>query len=203
MEPGKAYPAVLTKPTYTLLLEGGQPLGWIDYRLLAVRHEGDDCLSQQDGREITDYTTLCLMTPKFEIHGYTDSEFTEPLNTISPLSNLVVLRQSANSYFTAYGHAGPSFLVKKAEVSLHGNCNFIPTLAEATVDTALYSSPPDQGGSIVYDLTAGEPIFIQDKTKVGAAPPGTGGSGYWLLARRHSWSEDINGWIWSEHMAYK
>ena len=55
MEPGKPYPAVITKPTYTLLLENGEPLGWIDYRSLAVNHDGKECLTEQDQREITDF----------------------------------------------------------------------------------------------------------------------------------------------------
>ena len=203
MEPGKPYPAVLTKPTYTLLLDNGQPLGWIDYRLIAVTHEGNDCLSQQDERAITDFSNLCFFTPNEEIFGYNDAEFTETMNTLKPPASFVVLRQSENAYFTAYGSSGPSFLVKKDEVYLHGNCQSIPTLAEVTEDTSIYSNLPDQGGSIVYHLVAGEFIFTQSQTKQGPPPPGVEGTGSWILSRRHSWSEDINGWVWLDHIKYK
>ena len=203
MEPGKPYPAVLTKPTYTLLLEEGQPLGWVDYRLIAVTHDGDDCLSHQDDREITDFTNLCFFTPKTEIYGYSDSEFTEPMHDLYPSTSFIVLNQSNDSYFTAYGSSGPSFVVKKEEVYLHGNCAVIPTLARAVVETPLYSEPPDQGGTIIYTLSIDEPIYTQSKSVSGSPPPGVDGTGYWTLVRRHSWSEDINGWVWLDHIEYK
>jgi hypothetical protein len=203
MEPGKPYQASLTKPTYTLLLEDGQPLGWIDYRWLSVTHEGNDCLVQQDTREITDFKSLCFFSPLTEISGYSDSSFEEALHTLNPSISMVVLNQREDTYFTSYGSSGPSFVVKKEEVYLHGNCDNIPTLAESVVETSLYTLPPDQGGSVIYSLAVGEPIFIQSKTQNGSPPPGVEGSGYWILARRHSWSEDINGWVWSAHIVYK
>jgi hypothetical protein len=116
---------------------------------------------------------------------------------------MVVLNQSDDTFFTTYGSSGPSFVVKKEEVYLHGNCDDIPTLAKAVVETSLYTQPPDQGGSIVYTLKIAEAIYIQSQTKQGPPPPGVDGSGHWILARRHSWSEDINGWVWSEHIGYK
>jgi hypothetical protein len=203
MEPGKQYQATLTKPTYTLLLEDDQPLGWIDYRLVNLTHQGIDCLVQQDDREITDFQSLCFFTPYKEISGYSDSSFEESLHSVNPSTSMIVLNQSEDAYFTAYGSSGPSFLVKKEEVYLHGKCDDIPTLAQASEETSLYDTPPDQGGSIVYTLNPGEPIYTQSKTKQGQPPPGVDGSGYWILSRRQSWSEDINGWVWSEHIAYK
>lgn len=202
MEPGKAYPAANTKPTFTLLFEDGQPLGWVDYRLLNVTHEGDECLTRQDDREITDFP-LCFFTPLEEIYGYADSEFNEPMHTLFPQTSFVLLRQSQQAYFTSYGSSGPSFLVKKEEVTIHGFCDNIPTLAKAIVETALYTDPPDQGGRIVYTLAVDESIFTQSQHKSGAPPPGAAGSGYWVLARRPSWSEDINGWVWSGHIEDK
>lgn len=202
MEPGKPYPAVLTKPTYTLLLEEGHPLGWVDYRLLTLNSDGDDCLVDQDEREVWDFP-LCFFTPLKEIDGYADSDFTQALHTLAPPSSFVVLNQSENSYFTAYGSSGPSFVVKKEEVYTHGNCDDIPTLAKASVETSLYSDLPDQGGSVVYSLAVDDSIFTQSQWKNGAPPPGEEGSGYWILARKHSWSEDINGWVWSGHIKQK
>jgi hypothetical protein len=203
MEPGKPYQAFLTKPTYTLLLEANHPVGWIDYRVIAVTHEGSDCLIQHDEREITDFQSLCFFTPLTEISGYTDSSLEESIHTLDPSNSMVVLNQSEDTYFTAYGSSGPSFLVKKDEVYLHGNCSDIPTLAKAVTETSLFSLPPDQGGSIVYTLQFDEAIYTQSQTKQGSPPPGAEGYGFWILARRHSWSEDINGWVWSEHIEYK
>jgi hypothetical protein len=202
MEPGKPYPAVLTKPTYTLLLEDGQPLGWVDYRLLALTSEGNDCLTKYDQRELWDFP-LCFFTPLTEINGYADSEFTEALHTLVPPTSLVVLYQSESYYFTAYGSSGPSFVVKKEEVTTHGKCDDIPTLAKATNETSLYSDLPDRGGSMIYTLAADESIFTQSQRRDGSPPPGAEGSGYWILARKHSWSEDINGWVWSGQIEYK
>ncbi len=203
MEPGKSYPAVLTKPTYTLLLENGEALGWIDYRWVTVSHSGADCLNRQDQREITDFPSLCFFTPLREIGGYADGEFKEQQFSLAPPASLVVLYQRSNGYFTAYGSSGPSFFVKSDEVSTHGNCSSIPTLAEAVVETSIFTLPPDQGGSIVYTLSAGESVFSQSKIKQGAPPAGAIGPGHWILVRRHSWAEDINGWMWSEHLKYK
>jgi hypothetical protein len=202
MEPGKAYPAVLTKPTYTLLLDGRQPLGWVDYRLLALTSEGGDCLTEYDEREVWDFP-LCFFTPLEEINGYSDAAFTNPMHTLSPPASFVVLNQSESYYFTAYGSSGPSFVVKKEEVFTHGNCDDIPTLAKATIETALYSDLPSQGGSVVYTLEVDESIYTQSQSKNGAPPPGVVGSGIWILARRPSWSEDINGWVWSGHIEKK
>lgn len=202
MEPGKPYPAVLTKPTYTLLLEDGQPLGWVDYRLLALTFQGSECLTAYDEREIYDFQ-LCFFTPLEEINGYSDSSFTTPMHTLSPTTSLVVLYQSERAYFTAYGSSGPSFIVKKEEVSIHGNCEDIPTLVRATRETSLYSDLPSLGGGVVYTLEEEESLFTQSQQKNGPPPPGVGGSGYWVLARKPSWTEDINGWVWSGHIEEK
>lgn len=202
MEPGKAYPAVLTKPTYTLLLDNSQPLGWVDYRLLALNSEGSECLAAYDEREIWDFP-LCFLTPLEEINGYSDSSFTTPMHSLSPSSSLVVLYQSEMAYFTAYGSAGPSFVVKKEEVYTHGNCDDIPTLVKAIMETSLYSDLPSLGGRVVYTLEVDESLFAQTNQKNGSPPPGTGGSGYWVLARKPSWTEDINGWVWSGHIENK
>jgi hypothetical protein len=202
MEPDKPYPAVITKPTYSLLVDNGEPLGWVDYRLIAVSLDGDDCLTRYDDREVWDFP-LCFFTPLGEIFGYADSKFEEPMHDLSPSSTLVVLYQSESTIFTAYGSSGPSFVVKRDEVYTHGNCDNIPTLARATSETSLYTEPPGQGGSIVYTLAVDEPIFLQSQQKNGGPPPGASGTGYWILARRHSWAEDINGWVWSGHIENK
>jgi len=202
MEPGKPYPAVLTRPTYSLLLEDGKPLGWVDYRLLALDTEGDECFTAYDEREIWDFP-LCFFTPLEEISGYTDAEFTEAMHTLSPQTSLVVLYQAESYYFTAYGSSGPSFVVKREEVTTHGNCEDIPTLAKAVTETSLYTDLPNQGGTVVYTLAVDEPVYTQSQRKNGPPPPGVEGSGYWILARRHSWSEDINGWVWSGHIEPK
>ncbi len=202
MEPGKSYPAVLTKPTYSLLLEGGQPLGWVDYRLLALTSEGSECLTTYDEREYWDFP-LCFFTPLEEINGYSDATFTNPMHTLSPTVSMVVLNQSETYYFTAYGSSGPSFVVKKEEVYTHGNCDDIPTLAKATRETSLYSDLPAYGGSVVYSLAVDESIYLQSQHKDGPPPPGVEGSGYWILARKPSWAEDINGWVWSGHIEEK
>jgi hypothetical protein len=202
MEPGKPYPAVLTKPTYSLLLENRQPLGWVDYRLLTVTLDGDDCLTEYDDREYWDFP-LCFFTPLGEIYGYSDRAFTNPMHTLSPQTSLVVLNQGSSHYFTAVGSSGPSFVVKKEEVYLHGNCEDIPTIARATTETSLYSDLPGLGGVIVYTLEFDESIYLQTQSKNGAPPPGVGGSGYWILVRKHSWSQDINGWVWSAHVEEK
>jgi hypothetical protein len=202
MEPGKPYPAVLTKPTYTMLLEKGQPLGWVDYRLLTLTHEGGDCLTNYDDREVWDFP-LCFFSPLQEINGYADSDFTEPLHTLYPQYSYVVLYQSERTIFSAYGSSGPSFVVKRDEVYTHGKCDDIPALAKATTETHLYSDLPDRGGTIVYTLGVDEPIFLQSQQKNAGPPPGVSGTGYWILARRHSWAEDINGWVWSGHIEAK
>jgi hypothetical protein len=202
MEPGKPYPAVLTKPTYTLLLEGGLPLGWIDYRITSLTSEGGDCLTKYDEREIWDFP-LCFITPLKTISGYSDSQFTTPLHTLAPPASFVLLYQAENHYFTAYGSSGPSFVVKKDEVFTHGNCENIPTLAKATTETSLYTDLPAEGGKIVYALAVDETIFLQSQEKDGPPPPGGEGSGSWILARKHSWSEDIYGWVWSEDIEKK
>ena len=202
MEPGKPYPAVLTKPTYTLLLEGGQPLGWVDYRLLALNSKGEECLTRHDEREIWDFP-LCFFTPQQEIKGYSDSTFTTPMHTLAPPASLVVLYQGKSYYFTSYGSSGPSFVVKKEEVSIHGNCEDIPTLAKAITETSIYTDLPSQGGGVVYTLGVEESIFTQSQQVSGPPPPGVGGSGYWVLARKPSWTEDINGWVWSGHIENK
>ena len=202
MEPGKAYQAVLTKPTYTLLLEGGQPLGWVDYRLVALTSEGKECLTAYDEREYWDFP-LCLFTPLEEIKGYSDSSFTTPMHTLAPPASLVVLYQGKSFYFTSYGSSGPSFVVKKEEVSIHGNCENIPTLAKATRETSLYNDLPSRGGVVIYSLKVDDSIFTQAQQINGPPPPGVGGSGYWVLARKPSWTEDINGWVWSGHVENK
>ncbi len=202
MEPGKPYPAVINKPTYSLLLEDGQPLGWVDYRYLAVDAEGEDCLTVYDQREITDFP-LCFFTPLKEISGYTDSSFSEPLHNLAPANSFVVLYQSSSAYFSAYGSSGPSFVVKKEQVETHGSCGNIPTLAFAAVETDLYSDLPDQGGSMVYSLAVEEPLFLQSRRRAGAPPQGAEREGEWILARRQSWAEDLNGWVWSGHVEEK
>jgi hypothetical protein len=202
MEPGKAYPAVLTKPTYTLLLEDRQPLGWVDYRMLALSSDGAECLYNYDEREYWDFP-LCFFTPLGEIFGYANSEFTDPMHTLSPPHFYVVLYQSESFIFTAYGHSGPSFVVKKEEVNIHGNCDDIPTLAKATTATSLYSDLPGLGGDVIYTLEVDESIYLQSQTKNGAPPPGAGGSGYWIFARKRGWGEDFNGWVWSGHIEKK
>ena len=199
MEPGKPYAAVITKPTYTLLVDNREPLGWIDYRLLVLSFEGKDCLKEYDQREFWDFP-LCFFNPLGEIYGYTRSDFSEPMRTLGPEITMVVLNQGEDYYFTAYGSSGPSFVVKKEEVELHGNCDDIPTLAKAITETSLYSDLPSQGGTVVYTLMVDEPVFMQSQRKTGPPPPDVEGSGEWILVRRHSWAEDINGWVWSAHL---
>jgi hypothetical protein len=174
----------------------------VDYRQLALTSDGSECLHDYDEREFWDFP-LCFFSPLGEIYGYANSSFTEAMHDLSPAHSYVVLYQSETYIFTAYGSSGPSFVVKREEVYTHGNCDDIPTLAKATTETSLYSDLPALGGSVVYTLEIDDSIYLQSQTKNGAPPPGAGGSGYWILARKHGWGEDINGWVWSGHIENK
>ena len=203
MEPGKPYLAIVDKPTYSLIIDNGQPLGWVDYRLIALSMEGSDCLSRQDGREITDFTTLCFFTPFEETETYFNSDLTEPSGKLIPSSSYVLLRKSTINYYSAVGHAGPSFFVDPETVYTHGNCDNVPSLGEINTETTLYSLPPEESGSVISNLSVGQTILIQTQTKSGNPPPGISITGYWVLVRLPGNYEDINGWIWSEHLTFK
>ena len=203
MEPGTPYRAIMDNPTYSLILENGQPLGWVDYRLIALSMKGSECLTRQDGREIADFTTLCFFTPFEETESYIKSDLTEPNFTIKPSGSYVLLRKNQTSYFSAYGHAGPSFFVDPDTVFTHGNCESVPSLGEISAETSLYTMPPDEGGTIFSNLSLGQTILIQTQSKPGYPPPAITGSGNWVLVRVPSNYEDINGWVWSEHLVFK
>ena len=203
MEPGKPYHAIVDKPTYSLIVENGQPIGWVDYRSVALSMEGDDCLSRQDGRDITDFGTICFFTPLEETDSYFNSDLTEPNFTLNTSESYVLLRKSQTSYFSAFGHAGPSFFVDPETVYTHGKCDMVPALGEISTGTSLYDLPPDEGGEVTSTLSVGQVILIQAKTKSGTPPPGIPISGYWVLVKLASNHEDINGWVWSEHLFFK
>ena len=203
MEPGKLYPAVIDKPTYSLILDNGQPIGWVDYRLLALTKDGKDCLTRWDEREITEYPSLCFFSPYEEIEAYIDPEFSELSHPLSPSRSYVLLLKYQAGYFSAFGHAGPSFYVNRDDVYTHGSCDSIPSAGKTNVKTNLYSLPPDQEGVVLAIIPAEQSVYIQTLTKSGGPPPGSDGTGLWLQIKLRSSDGDLIGWSWSGHLQYK
>ncbi|MCK4801362.1 MAG: hypothetical protein KAS84_05170 [Anaerolineales bacterium] len=203
MEPGKSYPAVIDKPTYSLILDDGQPIGWVDYRLLALTMDGKDCLTRRDEREITEYTSLCFFSPYEEIEAFSDPESSEFGHTLSPSHSYVLLLKYQATYFSAFGHAGPSFYVNREDVYAHGNCDSIPSAGKTNLETNLYSQPPDQGGIVIAVLPAEQSVYIQTLSQSGQPPPGLEGTGLWLQIKLRSSAGDLIGWSWSEDLQYK
>jgi hypothetical protein len=202
MEVGKAYQAVVDQPTFTLLFDNGQPAGWVDYRLIAIKMEGADCLSRRDDRLITDYPGLCLFTPLEETEVYSSLDLDEPTHIITPPFTFVVLLQYQHALFSAYGSDGPSFYVSRDAVSLSGNCGDVPAAGTVLQPTKLYSLP-DSGSSPVVDLVSGQTVAIQAASQNGPAPPGLTGSGKWLQVRVPAAGAGYEGWCWSDFLALK
>jgi hypothetical protein len=202
MEPGRAYPAVIDKPTYTLLLDNGQPAGWVDYRMLALEMDGADCLSRRDEREVLDFPNLCFFTPKFSVKAYFDSSLTQESHDLSP-QNKYILLQYQDVYFSTYGHAGPSFFVSRNEVTTSGDCLDIPSAGIINRNTALYSQPDGKSTNVISALLVGQPVFIQTKTNPGTPPPEASAGGKWAQIRIPTTSGGLDGWCWSEYLDYR
>jgi hypothetical protein len=203
MEPGKPYPAVIDKPTYSLILDNSQPIGWVDYRLLALTMDGKDCLTRRDEREITEYPSLCFFSPYEKIEAFSEPESSEFSFTLSPSHSYVLLLKYQASYFSAFGHAGPSFYVNREDVYTHGNCDSIPSAGKTNLETNLFSQPPDQGGIVIAVLPAEQSVYIQTESRSGQPPPGVDGTGLWLQIKLRSSDGELIGWSWSEDLQYK
>jgi len=203
MEPGKAYTAVVDKPTYSLLLDGDQPAGWVDYRLVALEKEGADCLSRRDQREITEFPNLCFFSPFTKVISFSNSALSEESHYLIPENLYILLYQTEKIYFSAYGHAGPSFYISRDEVEIQGDCEDIPYAGEITVETNLYSKPDSTEGSILTPLPFGQTVFIQNNTSQGDPPPNSTSAGNWVQIRIPTNTGGFDGWCWSEFLVNK
>jgi len=170
MEPGRAYPVVRENTTYGLIVDDGEPAGWVDYRLLAIDWKGKDCFYlPRDERNLTAFPRLCFFTPQSETRAYFDADLTEFSHVIRPPGSFVLLVESGEAYFSAYGHAGPSFYVAKDAVTTHGDCDGVPAIAEIISKTQLRGSPNGEDGQVLAALTAGQTVIA-----LGAQPGGYG-----------------------------
>jgi hypothetical protein len=203
MEPEKPYPAVIDHPTYTLLLENDQELGWVDYRQPAISMDGNDCLTRRDDRDLITYPALCFISPFEEIEAYFDPELKELGFTLKPDYDYVLLLQYQDVFFTAFGHSGPSVYVDRNDVITGGSCDSVPFAGVTIVRTSLFSQPPDEEGTELYSIPADHTIYIQALTKEGEPPPGAAEEGYWILVKYPSAKGYLVGWIWSTHIEYQ
>jgi hypothetical protein len=203
MEPDKAYPAVVDKPTFTLLLDRGEPAGWVDYRTVALKIEGSDCLTRRDERQITEFPSICSFSPLLETVSYSSSDLSEPgLHTLFPDQNYVLLLQYQESYFSAYGHAGPSFYVSREDVEISGDCQDIPSGGTTTTTAGLYGLPDPSEDNLIITLLENQPVYIQNQTRSGDPPQDGTSDGFWIQVRTPSTLGGYDGWIWSEFLEF-
>jgi hypothetical protein len=199
MEPNVAYQAVGVHPTYAEIHRDGVPVGWVDYRLLAVDMDGPDCGSlPTDPREITDFPHLCFVIPTEPMDSYADSSLTEVFHiSVSPPNPYIAIRKTEKSYFTPLSHAGPSFYVDASRVTTMGNCATLPSSAIMTTAGWLWSQPNGESGSHVIPLAEGDIVYIQVSSVDGPPPPESSGPGQWYEALTSRSLGSETGWIWS------
>lgn len=203
MEPGKVYPVVIDKPTYSLILEDGEPIGWVDYRIIYLSMDGTQCLTRRDERELTELDTLCFFTPYEEIEGYSQPGETEISHPLHPEYSYVVLAKYQEKYFSAFGHAGPSFYVDRESVFTHGNCDSVPSIGNASMSTALYSLPDGEKGAVMTSINKDQILYIQTSTQEGEPPPNSIKQGVWVQVKLRRSEGGLVGWFWSEFLEYK
>lgn len=197
MEPGKTYQSVVDKPTYTLLLDGDEPAGWVDYRSVGLQREGSECLTRRTDQDIIEFPSLCLFSPKSEINGYRDRDLSQVSQALNPAREYILLLKYLDVFFSAYGHAGPSFYVANAEVSISGDCQTIPSAGVTNRKTGLYAQP-DLNSPVLTSLPVGHLIYVQPNRSSGSPPPEGTSSGEWVQVRVSGSTGGWDGWCWSE-----
>jgi hypothetical protein len=207
MEAGFSYTAADVFPTMVRLLREGQTIGWVDYRQLAVKMDGPDCLELQYPGELSDFDAyLCFMVADPPVDTYYDEEFTEITGMmIGPNPYYVVTTLgSEGPRGSCAGHAGPCFRVDPTTVDTVGNCDDLPRSAETIVDTQLWSQPDGNAGSPIRELPAGKFVAVQyGESVTGPAPPGAPIPGTWLLVKLSGSDLPRHGWVWSEFVSYR
>ena len=203
MEPGKAYPVVIGKPTYSLILEDGESLGWVDYRHMYLSMDGNQCLTRRDERELTEFDTLCFFTPYKEIEGYSEREQSELSHTLHPEYTYVLLSKYQEKHFSAFGHTGPSFYVDRDSVFTHGKCDTVPNIGNASISSELYSLPDGENGAVMTAINENQILYIQTLTQEGNPTPNSVDPGVLVQVKLRRSEGDLVGWFWSEFLEYK
>lgn len=205
LEPSVPYQAINKYPTYWEVMQDGEAVGWIDYRLVTIEIQGPDCDKlPQDTREFTEFPGLCFFTPDGnEVPTYKESDLNDPWDTISGTGFYVISAQFENAYFTIISHAGPSFYVESSQVRTFGDCENIPTAATIISDGWLWAQPNGQTGEQIAPLTLDERIYIQEGPAEGPKPPDAEADGDWYLVMVGSRTDGLSGWIWSAHFKFE
>lgn len=205
MEPRYVYQAAEIYPTYIRLLRDGQPSGWVDYRLLAIEFNGDDCFEHPpyDG-DLTDFDTLCFMRATPVADTYSDRELTEPfMLTVGSEYGFVVMTKLQGAYASCVSHAGPCFYVDADDVEITGSCADVPYAAEAIAEVKLWSQPDGSKGEQIDTLPVGTRLFVQGGSVEGLPAPDASGEGRWLLVKLPRSFEHRSGWLWSGYIEYR
>lgn len=205
MEPGYAYQAADIYPTYIRLLRDEQEAGWVDYRLLAVEFEGEDCLEQPyyEG-DLTDFDTLCFMRATPVADTYSDRELTEPfMLTVGPEYSYVVVTRLQGAYASCVGHAGPCFYVDADEVEISGSCDDVPFSAEVITEAELWPEPSTEGVEPILTLPVGTRLSVQNESVQAPPPPEAPKDGRWLLVKLPRSFDGQSGWLWSAFIGFR
>jgi hypothetical protein len=170
---------------------------------LALEKEGADCLSRRDQREITEFPNLCFFSPRTKVISYSNSDLSEENHYLIPENLYILLYQTQDVYFSAFGHAGPSIYISRDEVEIQGDCEDVPFAGQITSETEMYSIPDSNEGTILVTLQVGQNVFIQNKTSPGNPPQNGTSAGNWVQIRIPTNSGGYDGWGWSEFLEYK
>ena len=205
MEPGVVYEATVMHPTYYGISLNGQAAGWVDYRLLAIDLIGENCDGLPlDQTELTEFPGLCFLETLTDDASYADSQLTqEPAAPLPKGARMVVLHATSKSYFTAYGHAGPSVYVDASKVRLSGDCDTIASVGEAAQNAWLWSDPDGENGTQLSFITAGTILYVQGDAVDGPPPPGIESNGDWHLVMAGRQEDGTYGWLWSDSLEFK
>ena len=204
MVPSTIYEAVTYAPTYFELTLDNEPVGWIDNRLTSLKIEGPCDVLPTDKREWAEFPNQCFFTPDDkEVTTYSDSELTEPLDTISGEASFPLSLQLEEAYCTVVSHAGPSFCVAAQDVRLTGNCEKVTQAGITTEDGWLWSLPDGEMGEEIISFASEMTIYFVDDPISGPKPPSITEEGYWYYVRLGSQKNNSYGWIWSSLFTFR
>ncbi len=206
MIPSVVYRAITYHSTYYEIMLDGEPLGWVDYRLLSVRSEGSRCsYLPVDDREMTEFPGLCFFTPdNREVDVFRDSALTEYSEMIAGTHPYRILLRYKDVYYSNNGKGTPHYYVDASRVRAFGDCERIPRAGITTNESGVWSQPTWHLGEQVGSLDADTQIAIHQGPVQGPKPPGVSESGYWYLVKV-PWHQDgaLVGWIWSPFFKFE
>ena len=162
LELGIGYEAVSIYPTLYQLRHEGISIGWVDYRLIGVRSEGDGCWSlPQDDRPLTDFPTICIFSPNGPIGTFLDPDMTEPYHfELIAGAPQVVIVKFEESLLASVGHA-MSYYIAREDGVLSEACDEIPRGGRMTSAAELWSEPNGRNGEPGIAIPEGIRVYVQ------------------------------------------